>query len=113
MRGPQGRRKHQRVGTLHHADRSPRRRRPDHVWALDLSVRRHRERGILKLLHVVDEFTRGSLSDRVAHSIDADATVVPGLHCSGANLRPLRQRFARSSDNALWNWCRFGGAGTS
>lgn len=29
----------------------------------------------LKILHVVDEFTRESLADMVAYSIDADATV--------------------------------------
>ncbi|HSH60910.1 MAG TPA: hypothetical protein VK988_14985 [Acidimicrobiales bacterium] len=30
---------------------------------------------MIKILHVVDEFTREALSDRVGGSIDADATV--------------------------------------
>ena len=75
LRVPQKRRKRQRMG----ASTTPADRlaaiRPDHVWALDFQFDGMTNGRILKLLHVVDEFTRESLSDLVAHSIDADATV--------------------------------------
>jgi putative transposase len=71
----------------------------------------------MKILHVVDEFTRESLADLVDHSIDADATVatldkvaararrLPGVH-------PLRQRL-RAHRQCLKDCCRFTGTGTS
>jgi hypothetical protein len=49
--------------------------RPDHVWALDYQFDVTATGRVIKILHVVDEFTRESLADVVAHSIDADATV--------------------------------------
>jgi transposase InsO family protein len=48
---------------------------PDHVWALDYQFDVTATGRIIKILHVVDEFTRESLTDLVDHSIDADATV--------------------------------------
>ncbi len=38
----------------------------------------------MKILHVVDEFTRESLSDVVGHSIDADAIVATLDKIAGA-----------------------------
>lgn len=49
--------------------------RPDHVWALDYQFDVTAGGPVIKILHVVDEYTRESLSELVAHSIDADATV--------------------------------------
>jgi putative transposase len=49
--------------------------RPNHVWALDYQFDVTATGRTLKLLHVTDEFTRESLCDLVAHSIDADRTV--------------------------------------
>jgi putative transposase len=48
---------------------------PDHVWALDYQFDFTATGRTLKILHIVDEFTRESLADVVDHSIDADATV--------------------------------------
>ncbi len=48
---------------------------PDHVRALDYQFDVTATGRVIKILHVVDEFTRESLSDLVEHSIDADATV--------------------------------------
>jgi putative transposase len=66
---------------------------------------------------VVDEFTRESLADVVEHSIDADATVATLGAIVGA--RGTHPRFIRCDNgpeltaNALRDWCRFGGTGTS
>ncbi len=48
---------------------------PNHVWALDYQFDVTSQGRKLKILHVTDEFTRESLSDLVAYSIDADHTV--------------------------------------
>ena len=44
---------------------------PDHVWALDVQFQVTTEGCKIKILHVLDKFTRGSL---VGHSIVADVT---------------------------------------
>jgi putative transposase len=75
LRVPQRRRKRQRLGTsTARADRLTA-THPDHVWALDYQIDVTATGRVLKILHVVDEFTRESLSDLVDHSVDADATV--------------------------------------
>lgn len=90
---------------------------PNHVWALDYQFDVTSTGRIIKILHITDEYTRESLSDLVAHSIDADATV--------ATLDRIVARrgghpdFIRCDNgpeltaNALRDWCRFTGAGTS
>jgi putative transposase len=71
----------------------------------------------IKILHVVDEFTRESLADLVDHSIDADATVACLDKIVGA--RGRHPEFVRCDNgpeltaNALRDWCRFGGAGAA
>ncbi len=75
LRVPQRRRKRQRVGTSTTPANRLAAAHPDHVWALDFQFDVTARGRVIKLLHVVDEFTRESLSDLVAHSIDADATV--------------------------------------
>jgi hypothetical protein len=76
LRVPPKRRKRQRLGD---STTTPRERlraeRPDHVWALDYQFDITATGRTIKILHVVDEFTRESLADLVEHSIDADATV--------------------------------------
>jgi putative transposase len=91
--------------------------RPDHVWAIDYQFDVTSMGKTIKFLHVSDEYTRQSLSDRVAYSIDGDATV--------AELdRIIEQRgrhpeFIRMDNGpelaafALRDWCRFAEAGTS
>jgi transposase InsO family protein len=75
LRVPPRRRKRQRLGTsTTPADRLGA-TRPDHVWALDYQFDVTTTGRTLKILHIVDEFTRESLADVVAYSIDADATV--------------------------------------
>ncbi len=117
LRVPQKRRKRQRLGnSTMPADRL-RAERPDHVWALDYQFDVTAAGRTIKILHVVDEFTRESLADVVDHSIDADATVAALDKVVG--LRGTPPEFVRCDNgpeltaNALRDWCRFTGAGTS
>lgn len=72
---PQRRRKRQRLGdSMVPADRL-RAEAPDHVWALDFQYDQTADGRILKLLHVVDEFTREALAIECHRRIDADKTV--------------------------------------
>jgi transposase InsO family protein len=75
LRVPPKRRKRQRVGTSTTPADRLRAIRADHVWALDYQFDVTATGRVIKILHVVDEFTRESLADLVDHSIDADATV--------------------------------------
>ncbi len=89
---------------------------PDPVWALDYQFDVTSFGRTLKILHVTDEYTRESLSDLVAYSIDADATVAELDRIVALRGHP---RFIRCDNgpeltaNALKDWCRFTGAGTS
>ena len=49
--------------------------RPDHVWAIDFQWDQTADGHNLKLLHVVDEFTREALAIECHRRIDADQTV--------------------------------------
>jgi putative transposase len=117
LRVPARRRKRQRLGvSTTPADRLAA-ERPDHVWALDDQFDQTQDGRILKLLNVVDEHTREVLTITVARGIDADATVAVLDRLVGERGRP--PRFIRCDNgpeltaNALRDWCRFIGAGTS
>ncbi len=87
------------------------------MWALDYQFDVTATGRVIKILHVVDEFTRQSLADVVDHSIDADATVAALDKIVGS--RGTHPRFIRCDNgpeltaHALRDWCRFAGAGTS
>ncbi len=117
LRVPPRRHKRQRIGvSTTPADRLAA-TYPDHVWALDFQFDVTATGRVIKILHVIDEFTRESLSDLVDHSIDADATVATLDKIVGT--RGTHPSFIRCDNgpeltaNALRDWCRFGGAGTS
>ena len=117
LRVPPRRRKRQRLGTsTTPADRLMA-THPDHVWALDYQFDVTACGRIIKILHVVDEFTRESLAEVVDHSIDADATVAALDNVVGH--RGTFPRFIRCDNgpeltaHVLRDWCRFGGAGTA
>ncbi len=117
LRVPQKRRKRQRLGeSTTPADRLVA-THPNHVWGLDYQFDVTARGRVIKLLHVVDEFTRESLADVVEHTIDADATVAALDKIVGR--RGTHPDFIRCDNgpeltaNALRDWCRFGGAGTS
>ena len=117
LRVPARKRKRRRLGHSTAAADRLRAGHPDHVWALNFQFDVTATGKVLKMLHVVDEFTRESLSDLVAYSIDADAVVA--LLDKLVGLRGTHPRFIRMDNgpeltaNALRDWCRFTGAGTS
>jgi putative transposase len=117
LRVPPRRHKRRRVGlSTTPADRLCA-ARPDHVWAIDYQFDVTSMGKTIKILHITDEYTRQSLSDLVAYSIDADATVAELDRI--VELRGRHPEFIRMDNGpeltayALRDWCRFTGAGTS
>ena len=117
LRVPQRRRKRQRLGESTVPASRLRAERPDQVWALDFQYDQTADGRILKLLHVVDEFTREALEMKCERRIDADSTVVTldGL----VALRGRAPEFIRCDNgpeltaNALRDWCRFSHTGSA
>jgi putative transposase len=117
LRVPQRRRKRQRLGTSTVADARLAAERPDQVWALDFQFDQTADGRILKLLHVVDEFTREALAIECARRIDSDATVAV-LERLVATRRSAPEHIRCDNGpeltaNALRDWCRFSGAGSA
>jgi len=117
LRVPQRRRKRQRLGeSTVPADRL-RAERPDEVWALDYQFDQTADGRILKLLHVVDEFTREALAVECRRRIDADQTVaVLERLVATRGTAPEHIRCDNGPEltaNALRDWCRFCGAGSA
>jgi putative transposase len=119
LRVPVRRRKRQRLGTSTTPAARLAAEHPDHVWALDYQFDQTEDGRRLKLLNVVDEHTREALTITiaVARRIDADATVA--ILDRLVTDRGTAPRFVRCDNgpeltaNALRDWCRFTGAGTS
>jgi len=76
LRVPQRRRERQRLGESTVPASRLRAVRPNQVWALDFQYDQTADGRIVKLLHVVDEFTREALEMKCERRIDADSTVV-------------------------------------
>jgi len=117
LRVPQRRRKRQRLGeSTVPADRLAA-ERPDHVWALDFQFDQTADGRILKLLHVVDEFTREALAIECRRRIDADGTVaVLESLVAVRGTAPGHIRCDNGPEltaNALRDWCRFSRAGSA
>lgn len=117
LRVPRTRRKRQRLGeSTIPADRL-RAQAPDHVWAIDFQWDQTADGHNLKLLHVVDEFTREALAIDCQRRIDADQTVSV-LERLVAE-RGTAPGFVRCDNgpeltaNALRDWCRFSRAGSA
>jgi len=117
LRVPRRRRKRQRLGaSTVPADRL-RAEAPDHVWALDFQFDQTADGRILKLLHVVDEFTREALALECHRRIDADHTVAVLDRLVGE--RGTAPAFIRCDNgpeltaNALRDWCRFSKAASA
>ena len=75
LRVPVRRRKRQRLGDSTVPAQRLRAERPNHVWALDFQHDHTADGRVIRLLNVVDEFTREALEMLVERSIDADRTV--------------------------------------
>ena len=75
LRVPQRRRKRRRLGESTVPAQRRRAQRPDQVWAPDFQHDQTADGRVIRLLNVVDEFTREALQMLMARSIDAEATV--------------------------------------
>ncbi|MGH3031629.1 MAG: IS3 family transposase [Gaiellaceae bacterium] len=117
LRVPQRRRKRQRLGESTVPASRLVAERPDQVWALDFQFDQTADGRILKLLHVVDEFTREALAIRCERRIDADATVrVLERLVADRGTTPEHIRCDNGPEltaNALRDWCRFNHAGSA
>jgi putative transposase len=117
LRVPRKRRKRQRLGeSTVPADRRVA-ERPDHVWAIDFQWDQTADGHNLKLLHVVDEFTREALAIECHRRINADQTVdVLERVVSERGTTPAFVRCDNGPEltaNALRDWCRFSRAGSA
>ena len=86
--------------------------RPNHVWALDFQFDETADHRRLKLLNIVDEFTREALAMRVGRSCDADqvVAVIEGLVAQRGI--PEHLRMDNGPELVAWalrDWCRLSG----
>lgn len=88
---------------------------PNHVWAIDFQFDETADQRRLKLLNIVDEFTREALAMRVGRTCTADdlVSVIEALVVErGA---PAYLRMDNGPELVAWalrDWCRMAGTGT-
>ena len=117
LRVPQKRRKRLRRGESTVPGDRLRAQRPDHVWAFDFQFDVTDDGRAVKLLYVVDEFTREALAMEAERRIDGDK-VVDVLDRIVAE-RGTHPEFVRCDNgpemtsNALRDWCRFSRTGAA
>jgi putative transposase len=88
---------------------------PNALWALDFQFDVTVEGRTLKLLNVIDEFTRECPTIVVDRSIDADRVVATLDRLMITRGAPAFVRFDNGPEfiaNAVADWCRFNGVGT-
>jgi putative transposase len=116
LRVPARKRKRQRLGTSTVPASRLAAGRPNHVWALDFQFDQTADARNLKLLNVVDEYTREALTILVERHIDADLTVTVLERLAGLRGAPEYVRCDNGPEltaHALRDWCRLSGAGTA
>jgi transposase InsO family protein len=89
--------------------------RPNVLWALDFQFDQTANGRTLKLLNVIDEFTRECPAIVVARNIDADGVVSCLERIATESGAPMYLRFDNGPEfiaNAVADWCRFNGTGT-
>src|ERR1039458_10349146 len=116
LRVPQRKRKRRRLGESTVPAERLRAERPNHVWAFDFQFDQTADGRGLKLLNVVDEFTRESLAMLVARNIDADTAVgvLEALAAERGAPELLRcDNGPEMTGHALRDWCELSKAGTA
>ncbi len=88
LRVPVRKRKRRRLGESTVPAERLRAERPNHVWAFDFQFDQTADGRALKLLNIVDEFTRESLIMLVERSIDADTVVTTLERLCGERAAP-------------------------
>ena len=116
LRVPRKARKRRRAGESTAPDGRLRAERPDQLWAFDFQLDQTADGRAIKLLNVVDEFTREALVMHVDRSISADQTVAVMEQIVAARGRaPEHLRCdngPKMTAHALIDWCRQGGSTT-
>ena len=115
LRVPQRRRKRRRLGESTVPAQRLRAERPNHVWAFDFQFDQTACGRAIKLLNIVDEFTRESLVMLVARSIDADTVVETLERLVAERGAPELLRMDNGPEmtaHALADWCVLSNAGT-
>jgi putative transposase len=116
LRVPARRRKRRRLGDCPALVDRLRAEHPNHVWALDFQFDQTADGRVLKLLNVVDEFTREALAMVVERRIDADATVAALARVAAQRGAPRHIRCDNGPEltaHALRDWCRFATTATA
>ncbi len=117
LRVPRRRRKRHRLGESTVPAARLRAEAPDHVWAIDFQWDQTADGHNLKLLHVVDEFTREALAIECRRQIDSDQTVaVLDRLIAQRGSTPTYVRCDNGPEMtayALRDWCRFSGTGSA
>ena len=88
--------------------------RPNIVWAMDFQFDQTADGKTLKLLNVIDEFSRECLAIEAERSIDADGVVACLEKLVAERGAPAYVRFDNGPEfiaYAVADWCRFGGTG--
>jgi putative transposase len=89
--------------------------RPNVVWALDFQFDQTADGRMLKLLNVIDEYTRECLAIDVDRTIDADGVVACLERLVAERGAPAYVRFDHGPEfiaYAMSDWCRFSGTAT-
>jgi putative transposase len=89
--------------------------RPGVVWALDFQFDQTADGRMLKLLNVIDEYSRECLAIDVERSIDADGVVACLERLAAERGAPAYVRFDHGPEfiaYAVSDWCRFSGTNT-
>jgi putative transposase len=116
LRVPQRARKRRHLGESTVPAERLRAERPNQVWAFDFQFDQTVDGRVLKLLNVVDEFTRESLAMLVARSIDADRTVEVLERLAAERGAPGHLRYGNGPEmtaHALRDWCELSKTGTA
>ncbi|CDO91394.1 IS3 family transposase [Mycobacterium ahvazicum] len=89
--------------------------RPNVIWAMDFQFDTTADGRTLKLLNIIDEFTREALAIEVDRSINTDDVVAVLDRLAGARGVPAYVRFDNGPEfvaHAVSDWCRFNSAGS-
>jgi putative transposase len=116
LRVPRRKRKRARLGD-NRDGRELRAERPDQVWALDFQCDETADGRQLRVLNVIDEFTREALASEVARSITAEDTVALLERLVAARgVSPEHIRCDNGPEliaHSLRDWCRLGSTATA
>ncbi|MBS4730541.1 IS3 family transposase [Mycobacterium sp. SM1] len=89
--------------------------RPNVIWAMDFQFDTTADGRTLKMLNVIDEFTREALAIEVDRAIDADGVVDVLDRLALQRGAPCYVRFDNGPEfiaHAVNDWCRFNGTGS-